>query len=114
MNTIFIRWDGHRILCPNSKLSADLFTNITRSQKKGEAYKVSPGHPCKDSMSLSLIYFQTRDPLAHTADLAHDHQWLQQPFWLASAVHCNAQSGNLVNVSPAELIVFASDCGSRM
>ena len=41
MNTIFIRWDGHRILCPNSKLSADLFTNVTRSQKKGESYRVS-------------------------------------------------------------------------
>ena len=42
MNTIFIRWDGHRILCPNSKLSTDLFTNVTRSQKKGESYKASP------------------------------------------------------------------------
>ena len=40
MNTVFIRWDGHRILCPNSKLSADLFTNVTRSQKKGESYRV--------------------------------------------------------------------------
>ncbi len=42
MNTIFIRWDGHRILCPNSKLSADLLTNVTRSQKKGESYRVRP------------------------------------------------------------------------
>ena len=110
MNTIFIRWDGHRILCPNSKLSADMFTNVTRSQKKGEAYKVSLGHPCKEGMLVSLICFQTRDP----ADLAHDHQWLQQPLWLTSAVHCSAQSRYLVNVSPAKLIVIASGCGSRM
>ena len=50
MNTIFIRWDGHRILCPNSKLSTDLFTNVTRSQKKGESYKASP-----DGSHLALV-----------------------------------------------------------
>lgn len=50
MNTVFIRWDGHRILCPNSKLSADIFTNITRSQKKGESYRVSPKYPCMSAM----------------------------------------------------------------
>ena len=54
MNTVFIRWDGHRILCPNSKLSADMFTNITRSQKKGESYRVSPRHLCMSTMSPLL------------------------------------------------------------
>jgi len=40
MNTIFIKWDGSRILCPNAKLSVDMLTNVTRSQKKGETFKV--------------------------------------------------------------------------
>ncbi|KAK9902061.1 hypothetical protein WJX75_002988 [Coccomyxa subellipsoidea] len=40
MNTIFIKWEGSRILCPNAKLSIDMLTNVTRSQKKGETFKV--------------------------------------------------------------------------
>ena len=43
MNTIFIKWDGSRILCPNAKLSIDMLTNVTRSQKKGESFKVCAG-----------------------------------------------------------------------
>lgn len=41
LNTVLIKWDGLRIICPNNKLSMDLLINVTRSQKKGETFKVS-------------------------------------------------------------------------
>ena len=40
LNTVLIKWDGVRIICPNNKLSMDLLMNVTRSQKKGEVFKV--------------------------------------------------------------------------
>ena len=40
LNTVLIKWDGTRIICPNNKLSMDLLINVTRSQKKGEVFKV--------------------------------------------------------------------------
>jgi small-conductance mechanosensitive channel len=41
LNTVLIKWDGSRIVCPNSKLSADTLINVTRSQAKGETFKVT-------------------------------------------------------------------------
>ena len=41
LNTVLIKWDGLRIICPNNKLSMDLLINVTRSQKKGETFKVT-------------------------------------------------------------------------
>lgn len=57
MNTIFIKWDGSRILCPNAKLSVDMLTNVTRSQKKGETFKVG------DSMYTSAVVSMHADSI---------------------------------------------------
>ena len=39
LNTVLIKWDGSRILCPNPSLSSNVLINVTRSQKKGETFK---------------------------------------------------------------------------
>ena len=39
--TTFIKWDGTRIVLPNSYLFANILSNLTRSNDKGEVFKVS-------------------------------------------------------------------------
>ncbi len=43
LNTVLIKWDGSGIICPNASLAAAPLTNVTRSQKKGEVFKVPCG-----------------------------------------------------------------------
>lgn len=69
MNTIFIKWEGSRILCPNAKLSIDMLTNVTRSQKKGETFKVghsvmsgAPAHLRWRCSDASIICDRASDP----------------------------------------------------
>ena len=38
--TTFIKWDGTRIVLPNSYLFANMLSNMTRSNDKGEVFKV--------------------------------------------------------------------------
>ena len=40
LNTTLVRWDGQRILYPNSKMAMDQLTNVSRSGKQGETIKV--------------------------------------------------------------------------
>jgi len=44
LNTVLVRWDGARLYCPNSRLSTDQLTNLSRSGKKGEVLKVGGRH----------------------------------------------------------------------
>ena len=41
--TTFIKWDGSRIVLPNSYLFANMLTNMTRSKEKADVFKVSSG-----------------------------------------------------------------------
>ena len=41
--TSLVRWDGCRIMYPNSKMSTDQLINITRSGPKGDTFRVRPG-----------------------------------------------------------------------
>ena len=38
--TTFIKWDGARIVLPNSYLFANMLTNMTRSKEKADIFKV--------------------------------------------------------------------------
>lgn len=38
--TTFIKWDGSRIVLPNSYLFANMLTNMTRSKEKADIFKV--------------------------------------------------------------------------
>ena len=60
LNTVLIKWDGHRIICPNAKLSTDLLINVTRSQQKGETFKVSHSF-CAMLAHDSVRYAQIKD-----------------------------------------------------
>jgi len=37
--TTFIKWDGSRVVLPNSYLFANILTNMTRSNEKAETFK---------------------------------------------------------------------------
>lgn len=39
--TTFVKWDGSRIVFPNSYLFANMLTNMTRSSDKAETFKVN-------------------------------------------------------------------------
>ena len=39
--TTFIKWDGSRVVLPNSYLFANMLTNMTRSKDKADVFKVS-------------------------------------------------------------------------
>ena len=43
--TTFIKWDGTRIVLPNSYLFANMLSNLTRSNDKGEVFKVAAALP---------------------------------------------------------------------
>lgn len=39
--TTFVKWDGARIVLPNSYLFANILTNMTRSSDKADIFKVN-------------------------------------------------------------------------
>ncbi|KAK9829569.1 hypothetical protein WJX72_006541 [[Myrmecia] bisecta] len=66
LNTTLLRWDGARILYPNSKLNSDQLINVSRSANKGEVFKVlvDIGTPKSvfDSIDASLKDFVKGNP----------------------------------------------------
>ncbi|BDA50989.1 Mechanosensitive ion channel protein 4 [Coccomyxa sp. Obi] len=114
MNTIFIKWDGSRILCPNAKLSIDMLTNVTRSQKKGESFKVlvDIGTPSEvfDRMGEAIGNHVSANPQDFTgeysvhANVGADPMKLAMVFWWS---YCyNPTSGRMMSARTQLLLAI--------